>query len=172
MDAFSLTDDSDGPFEPAPVANPPGLAEVQQAVAGFVGTVLQQPPSFSRVHAAPGKRSDRLARKASRKGAAVDRPAARPVNIYAIDVLGYAWPNLQVRVTCGRGTYIRSLARDLGMQLSTGGYLSGLVRERIGPFEANDAVVIPPDRPIYPEEAVGWLARLQTEPQINTEERG
>jgi len=54
-------------------------------------------------------------------------------------VLGYEWPLLDLRVTCGRGTYIRSLARDLGVALGTGGHLASLCRTAVGPYTIDQA---------------------------------
>jgi tRNA pseudouridine55 synthase len=62
--------------------------------------------------------------------------AARPVRIDAIRVLAYEWPFLDVEIDCGKGTYIRSIARDLGMKLGCGGMVETLRRTQIGPFAA------------------------------------
>jgi tRNA pseudouridine55 synthase len=64
------------------------------------------------------------------------------VRVYGIELLGVDWPLVRVRIDCGRGTYIRSIARDLGEALGVGGYLSELRRTRVGPFEAAKAVTI------------------------------
>jgi tRNA pseudouridine55 synthase len=81
-------------------------------------------------------------------------------------VLSYAWPLLEVEVRCGKGTYIRSLARDLGERLGCGGLVQSLRRTRVGPFTAKDAVALDADaeraraalRP--PAEALADLAKL------------
>lgn len=166
LDAFSATDDAAGPLTAIPVSLPPTETTIRQTLLDFTGCILQRPPSFSRVHAAPGIRSDRLAKKAAQAGEPLERPQARPVQVYTIDLLTYCWPNMQLRITCGSGTYVRSLARDLGERLHTGGYLTGLVRERIGPFTLTDAVAILPDQPIHPDEALGWLKRLHEKPTM------
>jgi tRNA pseudouridine55 synthase len=62
------------------------------------------------------------------------------VSVYGIDVLSFAWPNLDVEVRCGKGTYIRSLARDLGATLGCGGLVTTLRRLRIGPFSTEQAI--------------------------------
>ncbi len=66
----------------------------------------------------------------------------RPVRVYGIDVLAYEWPLLTLRIDCGRGTYVRAIARDLGAALGTGGYLTQLRRTRVGPFAAADAATL------------------------------
>ena len=64
------------------------------------------------------------------------------MRVYSIDLLDYAWPWLKLRIDCGRGTYIRSIARDLGEALGVGGYLTELRRTRIGGYSVEHAVTI------------------------------
>src|SRR5205085_3928317 len=71
--------------------------------------------------------------------------APRPVTIYAINLARYEFPRLHVEVHCSKGTYIRSLARDLGAQLGCGGYIAALRRTRVGSFEAGDALTLDAD---------------------------
>jgi len=66
----------------------------------------------------------------------------RTIQIYAIDVIDFAYPFLKLKIDCGRGTYIRAIARDLGEQLAVGGYLMQLRRTRIGEFSIDGAVRI------------------------------
>ncbi len=66
--------------------------------------------------------------------------ASRIVTVYSIDLLEYTWPSLRIRIDCGRGTYVRSIARDLGEQLNVGGYLTQLRRTRVGDFTTDNAV--------------------------------
>ena len=63
----------------------------------------------------------------------------RPVDVHQFEILEYAWPRARVRVRCGKGTYIRSLARDLGSRLGGGGMLTSLRRTRVGTFTIADA---------------------------------
>ena len=82
-----------------------------------------------------GKRAHELARKGK------DVPLiARQVVVEAIRVLNYEWPHLDVAIDCGKGTYVRSIARDLGEQLGVGGLVQELRRTRVGPFRAEDGV--------------------------------
>jgi tRNA pseudouridine55 synthase len=64
----------------------------------------------------------------------------RPVLIKRIDLLKYEWPFLKIRVVCGPGVYIRSLARDIGEKLGVGGYMAELERIRVGDFKIADAI--------------------------------
>jgi tRNA pseudouridine55 synthase len=114
----------------------PSAAEVHAAVAVQVGTIAQVPPQFSALKVA-GQRAYDLARA----GRAVEL-APREVTIERIDVLSYAWPRLELEVACGGGTYIRSIARDVGEALGCGGLVEVLVRTRIGTFALEDAVAL------------------------------
>ncbi|MCC7409720.1 MAG: tRNA pseudouridine(55) synthase TruB [Phycisphaeraceae bacterium] len=129
LSAFSTTDDAQGPLTPVAITSPPPREAVERAVASWVGTVMQRPPAYSAIKV-EGRRSYAMARK----GQAVELPA-RPVRIDAIEWLGYDWPRLEIRITCGKGTYIRSLARDIGQALGVGGYLTALRREAVGPYD-------------------------------------
>ena len=63
----------------------------------------------------------------------------RPITIDSIDILDYVWPILTLDIACAKGTYIRSLARDIGEQLNTGGMLDGLIRTQVGRYTLNQA---------------------------------
>ncbi len=137
LSAFTSTDDAEGDREEVPVKEPPSRATVEVVCARFVGDAIEQvPPAFSAVKVG-GKR----AYKAARRGEAVDMPT-RQVRIDAIEVLDYQWPHLSLRIDCGRGTYIRSLGRDIGKALGTGGYLASLRRTVVGPYTVEEAVSI------------------------------
>jgi tRNA pseudouridine55 synthase len=100
----------------------------------FQGQILQTPPIFSAMKIG-GRRAYDLARKG-----APPVMLPRPVMVYNIDTIDYTWPDLKIRIDCGRGTYIRALARDIGAALDVGGYLTQLRRTRIGPFAIESAV--------------------------------
>lgn len=102
----------------------------------FVGSLRQVPPAFSAVHVG----GERAYRKAMR-GEEVDIPA-REVHISACDILRYDYPSLSLRIECSSGTYIRSLAHDLGQVMGCGAYLSGLKRTRVGDWSLENAVTI------------------------------
>lgn len=136
LSAFTTTDDREGERSEVAVAPPPTQAQVEQACAAFVGAIQQRPPIFSAIHV-EGKRAYKLARQ----GKAVDMPL-RTVHVHAVELLAYDWPIAAVRVRCGRGTYIRSLARDLGAHLGTGGHLASLRRTAVGPYTLAEAVTI------------------------------
>jgi tRNA pseudouridine55 synthase len=104
------------------------------ALRRFEGEIDQVPPMFSALHSG-GRRLHELARA----GIEVER-APRRVRIDVLELLDWTPPLLELRVACGKGTYVRSLAADLGEALGCGGRLDALVRTRLGPFTLADAV--------------------------------
>jgi len=114
--------------------NLPDIADLKEALSRFEGLINQVPPMVSALKF-KGRRLYQLARK----GVEVARPP-RKVRIHEIVLENYAPPQVQVRVTCSAGTYIRSLAHDLGERLDTGGYLADLVRLRVGGYRIENAL--------------------------------
>jgi tRNA pseudouridine55 synthase len=136
LGATTATDDPESPEVPAPPHKPPTAAAVSAVVPRFVGDILQRPPAYSAMKV-QGRRAYDLAR-----GGNLVQLEPRPVRVYGIDVLEYEWPHVRLRVDCGRGTYVRAIARDLGVALGTGGYLTQLRRTRVGPFGVDNAVTV------------------------------
>lgn len=132
--ASSVTDDEEGPIHEEEDPLIPTRGEVNLAVERFLGEIQQTPP----MHSAIKVGGERLY-KAARRGETKEIPV-RTVVIHKIAISSYEWPNLELTVDCGSGTYIRSLARDLGESLSTQAYLAGLRRTRCGAFSIEDAV--------------------------------
>ncbi|MBI5866480.1 MAG: tRNA pseudouridine(55) synthase TruB [Planctomycetes bacterium] len=133
LDVTSSSFDADREMTPIPVAAPPSDEQIRFAVAAQKGRILQVPPAVSAI-----KIGGRAAYKLERAGKPPEL-AARPVDIYAIEVLRYAWPELDFAMSCGRGTYVRAVIRDIGLSLGTGGCLTSLRRTSIGPFDAAQA---------------------------------
>jgi len=126
LGATSTTDDADGTITVNPDAVAPTRELIDAALTSFVGTLEQFPPTVSALKL-DGHRAHDLARA----GKDVTL-AARTVCVEAIRVLRYEWPFLDVEIDCGKGTYIRSIARDLGSKLGVGGIVETLRRTRIG----------------------------------------
>jgi tRNA pseudouridine55 synthase len=126
LGATTPTDDPESPETLTPGAQPVDRAHIEVALKSFVGAIAQRPPAFSALKVA-GRRAYDLARR----GQAVELQP-RTVAVYAIELLGYEWPLVRLRIDCGRGTYIRAIARDLGEELKTGGHLVQLARTRVG----------------------------------------
>ena len=133
----SATDDAEA--DPEPVADPSSITtgQVAEALTAFTGRFMQRPPAYSAVKL-EGKRAYALAR-----GGEPAQPAAREVEVYSTTLLDFqpgARAVARVEVRCGSGTYLRSIARDLGEKLGVGGYLGKLVRTAYGPLRIEDAV--------------------------------
>ena len=105
---------------------------VEEVLASFVGDIEQVPPIFSAVKI-DGERAYKLARK----GDEVELKA-KVIRIDEIELLEFSQTSIRIRVACGKGTYIRSLARDIGMALDSGGHLTELIRTRIGKVRLED----------------------------------
>ena len=130
----STTADPEGDITPVEFDKIPSLEQVESVVRQFVGKIMQVPPIHSAIQI-DGVRAYQLARA----GEDIELPA-REIEIYEINILDFSWPSLKIDVKCASGTYIRSLARDIGKALGTGGYCSGLVRTEIGKFKLEDAI--------------------------------
>jgi tRNA pseudouridine55 synthase len=151
LGATSTTDDADGEIV-ATNATPVPEVAVRTALAKFVGVIEQVPPQVSAI-----KVDGTRAYASARKGETVSL-TARPVRIDAIRMLSFDWPFLDIEIDCGKGTYVRSIARDLGQLLGCGGLVETLRRTRVGPFTADEGIgpdtdaetlrnrLIPPDR--------------------------
>ena len=134
LGARSDTDDIQGTVEEVRDAAIPDRAAVEKACAAWEGSVLQVPPAYSAKHVEGGR-----AYALARAGRAVTLEAVR-VRIDTIRIERYAWPELEILVDCGSGTYLRALARDLGEDLGTGGLCAALRRLASGPFHVEDAL--------------------------------
>ena len=136
--ATSTTDDRDGELTPRESAAPT-QTEVEAALEGFRGRIMQQPPAFSALKVG-GRRAYQIARQGE-----IPELAPREVVIHSLELVEWDGSDPQrpmavLEVECGAGTYIRSLARDLGEKLGCGAYLGALARTRSGPFSLDQAV--------------------------------
>jgi tRNA pseudouridine55 synthase len=151
LSAFSTTDDAEGEQTAISVDSPPSREQIEQVLRErFLGEIEQAPPRYSAV-----KIDGQRAYKMARAGADFET-RTKLVRIDAVDIGSYEWPRLELTITCGKGTYIRSIARDLGEALGTGGMLTGLVRTRTGEFTVGDAQSIDD----LPREASDWSPEL------------
>jgi len=148
-------------------ANPSAIteADLRRVLAAFVGDIEQSPPPFSAL-----KRNGVPLYRLARQGKAVT-PAPRPVHIAAIELETFAPPQATLRVVCGPGTYIRSLAHDVGQRLGVGAHLTALTRLASGRWSLEEAIPLPqleeaiaqnrlPDVLHPKEKAVAHLPRL------------
>jgi tRNA pseudouridine55 synthase len=133
----TITDtyDLDGEvIETRPLASEIDRGAIWQALGHFVGEIMQAPPAYSAI-----KQDGVPLHRRARRGEDV-RPSARPVTIHSIQMVNWAPPCLTLDVTCDPGTYIRSIAHDLGQMLGCGGALSALRRTRSGRFHVADGL--------------------------------
>jgi len=112
----------------------PTLDEIRDQLAGFVGEIEQVPPAYSAIKI-KGRKAYELARKGQEP-----ELGPRHVVIHRLEVLSYKPPDLTLSIDCSAGTYIRSLAHDLGERAGTGAHLDALRRTRAGPFTLADTV--------------------------------
>ena len=111
----------------------PELGDIESTLQHFTGTIIQKVPAFSAV-----KINGERAYKLARKGVDFETPS-RQVTIYAIEILSYDYPELTIRCHVSSGTYIRTLAEDIGKALGTGAYLTALRRLKVADYSVEDA---------------------------------
>lgn len=111
----------------------PTPEQLQEALKGFQGQVDQIPPMFS-AKKVKGRKLYELARK----GEVIERAAVRVT--LNVELLSYQYPNIELRITCSKGTYVRSIAHDLGQTLGCGAHLIALRRTRSGSFRIEESV--------------------------------
>ncbi len=118
---------------------------VEETLKQFIGDIAQRPPLFSACKV-DGKRAYDLARKGSDM-----QLEPKQIRIDNIELLEYDLPKIRIRVTCGKGTYIRSLARDLGEAMQSGAHLTALTRTRVGEYRIENCIT--------PEAFPEWLEK-------------
>jgi len=136
LSATTAGHDDESPREEVQVSNPPDRQTINKTLETFHGTILQRPPIFSAVKV-DGHRAYAIARKGKE---VVIKP--REVEVFDISLLEYSWPILTIEIACAKGFYVRSLARDLGEKLGTGGYCKEIRRTEVGPFTLEHAHVL------------------------------
>lgn len=159
--ASTDTDDAEGRVVES--ATPPDIEPeaAMAALSSFLGDILQRPPSYSALHVGEGRRAyDR-----ARRGDLLGLPP-RPARVDAIAVVGWRAPVLSLLIQCRSGTYVRSLARDVGRALDCPAHLGSLARLRVGPFVIGDALDLASvaaiadqgawGRVLWPLDIVGW----------------
>lgn len=109
---------------------------ISDVLKTFIGEIEQIPPIYSAIKI-KGKKAYELARKGIKP-----KLEPRKVRIYDIECRKYKWPELEIKVKCSKGTYIRSLVRDIGQKLGCGAYLEKLTRTKIGKFNIDNSIRI------------------------------
>lgn len=128
----STTGDLEGEFRQISDRQP-GREEVERAVAGFIGDIMQTPPAYSAI-SVNGQRAYKLAREGKEV-----KLEPRQVTIHSLEIINYDYPRLSLRAHVGSGTYIRSLGEDIGSALGVGAYCEVLRRTKIANYNVDDA---------------------------------
>ena len=135
LSAFTTTDDDEGERTEIDVSAEriPDEAALRALLEQYTGTIMQRPPAYSAIKVG-GKR----AYSSARRGEDVVLPP-RPVQVQKLTLEHYEWPLVTIDIACGKGFYVRSLARELGERLGTGGTCRTIRRTRVGPFTLDEA---------------------------------
>jgi tRNA pseudouridine55 synthase len=151
--AFSTTDDAEGEKTQVKIKKIPTLEEIEYVIKNnFIGEIDQTPPIYSAIKIKGQKAYD-----LARKGIDVEIKS-RKVMIYKIKIKKYEWPFLTLKIKCSKGTYIRSLGKDIGKKLHTGGYLTKLKRTAIGKYNIKNSV------PLNTLTSYNWKQYLENIP--------
>lgn len=136
LGATSSTGDPEGEIIEQVVQAIPSEQQAREALQAFTGKITQTPPVFSAI-----KINGQRAYKLARSGQTVAMPP-REVKIYSIELLSYEYPLLKIRAHVSSGTYIRTLAEDIGEALGTGAYTAELRRTKVGEYDVKGAIAI------------------------------
>jgi len=150
------TGDADGKIINEDACEEVPLATIQKTLAGFQGELLQVPPMFSAI-----KYKGRPLYELARKGLVVER-TPRTIHIYAIELIGYRFPFLKVRVVSSKGTYIRTLCEQIGQALGTCAYMSALTRTQCGQLNIDSAVSVDTLKKLTSEEFASYVRAIET----------
>ncbi len=126
--------DADGTVLERRDYKPPQEEDIRRAMKLFTGHILQRPPAYSAVKVS-GVPSHRLARRGQAQPL-----EPRPVTVFSLELTGYNDPLVHFRVSCSKGTYVRTICADLGEELGAGGHLLNLERTRVGAFTVEKAL--------------------------------
>ncbi len=136
LGAVSDTHDKTGKIISRPTASQPALEAINAVIARFIGPQEQLPPMYS-----AKKINGRKLYELARSGKVVERQPSN-IEIFNLAVLNYSWPHLSLKINCSSGTYIRSLAFDLGEGLGCGAYVAELQRTAIGQYRLEQAITL------------------------------
>lgn len=163
----SDTDDLEGTVATVELDTPPSFEAIASASRRFMGAISQTPPIYSAV-----KVDGRRAYERARKG---QKPDLKPriVHVHSFDIVDFHYPDVTVRISCGSGTYIRSIARDWGESLGTGGLMTSLIRTSIGPFALESAVSLEQlEEGEWRDHALPMEMALSSLPRLELDEEG
>ena len=136
LGATSATGDTEGEITQGTVSRELSLADIEPVLEQFRGGITQTPPAYSAIKVG-GKRAYDLARAGKEV-----KLEPRKVTIHSLEIIEYTWPELRCRAHVSSGTYIRTLAEDIGLALGVGGYCSQLRRTEVGEFRIAQAKAV------------------------------
>lgn len=157
----SPSDDLETPVAEETAPRRPTREEIEAALAGFRGDILQRPCDYSAVHVG-GQRAYRLARKGREL-----EIASKPVRIHRLEIAAYEWPRLDLAVECSTGTFIRAIGRDLAAALGTSAVMEQLVRTAVGPFTRDASLPLAAVSPAAAAALLPPLAAVPHLPRVN-----
>jgi tRNA pseudouridine55 synthase len=164
----TATDDAEGEIV-ARSDRRPAPAEIESLLPRFVGAILQTPPTFSAIRIA-GARAYDLAR-----GGETFEIEARPIHVYRLELMSAEANDAVFEAECGKGAYVRAIARDLGRALGCHGHVVELRRTRVGPFSVDSAVPLdrlPDDKDLMARALLPLQAGLSEMPILRVERSG
>lgn len=136
LSSFTTTDDVEGDIQNVEIEHVPTLEDVQNVINKMIGQIEQVPSKYSAIKI-NGQRSYKLARSGEKF-----EMKSRIITIFSIKINKYEFPLLDITVSCSKGTYIRSIGRDIGINLGTGGHLAKLVRLQSGKYLLENALTL------------------------------
>jgi len=151
---ITTTADAEGEVIESHPADAIGREDVLAVLPRFTGEIQQLPPMYSAVK----HKGERLY-KLAREGIEVEREP-RTITIHALELLEFDNPEMELRVHCSKGTYVRTLAEDIGKALGVGAHVVGLRRTRVGPYAEQDMITLEKLEHIAEEEGIEGLDRL------------
>src|ERR1700761_168534 len=164
----TATDDAEGEIV-ARSDQRPAPAEIESLLPRFIGSILQTPPTFSAIRIA-GARAYDLAR-----GGETFEIEARPIHVYRLELMSAEANEAVLEAECGKGAYVRAIARDLGRALGCCGHVVELRRTRVGPFSADTGVPLdrlPDDKDLMARALLPLQAGLSEIPVLRIERSG
>ncbi len=142
LDFISDTYDIEGKLQKINIEKIPSYEEVKKVIEKFIGEVEQYPPPYSAKKFCGRRICDLLREKKLSLEEAKMIIKPKKVKIYNMEILNYKFPKIILKIECSSGTYIRSLANDIGKNLSCGGLISKIVRTKVGDFSIKEAIKI------------------------------
>ena len=136
LSAFTTTDDIEGDIEPVEITTEPTFEEVKAVINSMIGNIEQTPSKYSAIKI-NGQRAYTLARKGDDV-----KMKSRLITVSSIIINKYEFPFLNVTIACSKGTYIRTIGRDIGVKLGTGGHLTTLIRLKSGKYLLEHALIL------------------------------